>query len=413
MKFLHRHAFLSFLAIVLCSFLYIQQATAGPAPNTATTFNPHLFYRITNESLGDGRSLDSSLTAPFMGDSNNVSGQFWKLTPVGDNHYRLTNAYLGLNSSLGVSDSGNNDLVMEATSDVDTQSWLFTATGNDYYRITNQVLGNGRSLDVDNNQLSMAPTDDISRQNWHLTPLPPFPGTIFLEPDIITPSDPTFLESATYIGRGERPMFDRRVDGWITVNAYLFEATFSMGPAIEVRVNPEFASPEGAQVEVDKYLPAIGQLPATLRAEVKTIFLHRGLEPWAGGDDFILIHTDQGEQYIERGIMEETLIHELAHTALDPHHAAAQGWLDAQAADPMFISTYAQEFPDREDVAESFLVYLAVRYRQNRISQFLEDTVYGVIPNRIAYFDAQAFDMSPIVAEEAESMVYLPLITRP
>ena len=34
----------------------------------------------------------------------------------------------------------------------------------------------------------------------------------------------------------------------------------------------------------------------------------------------------------------------------------------------MFISEYARDHPDREDIAESFLPYLAVRYRPERLT---------------------------------------------
>ena len=48
---------------------------------------------------------------------------------------------------------------------------------------------------------------------------PPYSGTIFLDPDIITAADPTAFTGLTYTGRGNRLMYDRRVPGWITTNA--------------------------------------------------------------------------------------------------------------------------------------------------------------------------------------------------
>ena len=45
---------------------------------------------------------------------------------------------------------------------------------------------------------------------------PPFDGTIFLDPDIITSSDPSTFKSLAYAGQAERTMFDRRVDDFIT-----------------------------------------------------------------------------------------------------------------------------------------------------------------------------------------------------
>ena len=67
---------------------------------------------------------------------------------------------------------------------------------------------------------------------------PPFSGTIFLDRDIITAADPTTFRSATYTGRGMRTMYDRRVEDWVTVEAYLFRASFSDGPSVEVQVTP-------------------------------------------------------------------------------------------------------------------------------------------------------------------------------
>ena len=62
----------------------------------------------------------------------------------------------------------------------------------------------------------------------------------------------------------------------------------------------------------------------------------------------------------------------------------------------MNISTYARDNPDREDIAESFLLYLALEYRSDRISQELKNTVLETISNRMDYFGKQNFDMNPI-----------------
>ncbi len=226
---------------------------------------------------------------------------------------------------------------------------------------------------------------------------PPFGGTIFIDPDIITSTDPTTFQGASYAGRGNRRMFDRRV-GWIHVNAYLFNASFDDGLTAEIQVNPEFGSESAASTEAQKYGQVIGRLPTGLRTDMETVWIHRGVNPFGGGNNNLLIHTDQADLYVADGILEETLVHEAAHTSLDAAHAAAPGWLAAQTADGEFISTYARDNPNREDIAESFLPYLAVRYRPDRISQSLADTILQTIPNRIAYFDNQPFSMYPLEA---------------
>lgn len=191
-------------------------------------------------------------------------------------------------------------------------------------------------------------------------------------------------------------MFDRRPNAFIVLDAYLFDATYSDGLSIEVQVNPEFGSVEAARTQAEKYAPVIGRLPRALRVSVETVWIHQGVNPFGGGNNNLLVHVGQADLYIAEGILEETLVHEAAHTSLDALHAAAPGWLAAQARDPTFISTYARDFPQREDIAESFLPYLAVRYRPERISQSLRDMIQLTIPNRIAYFNSLPLVVAPV-----------------
>jgi len=236
-----------------------------------------------------------------------------------------------------------------------------------------------------------APSEPMS---W--LPPPPFGGTIFIAPDIITDSDPTTFLGLTDAGQGSRTMFDRRVDNWITADAYLFDASFDDGLAVEVQVNPEFGSVEAARVEAEYYAEVIGRLPTALRRDVQTVWIHQGTELFGGGNNNLLIHVGQGDLYVADGILEETFVHEAAHTSLDADHASAPGWLAAQAADPTFISDYAQDYPGREDIAESFVPYLAVRYRADRVPAALAAIIETTIPNRIAYFDGLGLDMYPL-----------------
>uniref|UniRef100_A0A7M5V1F5 Uncharacterized protein n=1 Tax=Clytia hemisphaerica TaxID=252671 RepID=A0A7M5V1F5_9CNID len=76
-------------------------------------------------------------------------------------------------------------------------------------------------------------------------------------------------------------------------------------------------------------------------------------------------------------------LHESAHVALvyvEKHPA----WKEAQELDHVFISIYAKENPDREDVAESFVPWLKVK-RDPDSEQSL--TIKNAIPNRLKVFD--------------------------
>lgn len=225
---------------------------------------------------------------------------------------------------------------------------------------------------------------------------PPFHGTIFIEKNIVTETDPTAFTQLNFTEVAQRRMFDRRTNCFARVEAWLFEAKFDDSPAIEVQVNREF-SREEAETEARFYLPAIGRIPQVLRSEVKTVWIHKGDQPFGGGNNNLLIHVGQGKKYARDGILEETFIHEASHTSLDDVHARAEGWQQAQAADKQFISTYAKDNPQREDVAESFLLYFAWRHRSDRISKDLYQVIESTIPNRLAYFDTLNLNLSPCV----------------
>ena len=231
----------------------------------------------------------------------------------------------------------------------------------------------------------------------HLHAAPPFSGTIFLDPDIIVDSDPTTFQSVVAAGLGNRWMFDRRVNNWVHLNAFLFKASYSDGLGIEIQVNSEFGDQASAWAEASKYAPIIGRLPTCLRVSVQTVWIHKGTQPFGGGNNNLLIHTGQADQYEESGILEETLVHEATHTSLDAAHVSAPRWIAAQTADGEFISTYARDYPDREDLAETFLLYLAFWHRSERISLSLSNTISQTIPNRIAYLHGLNLDMNPVV----------------
>ncbi|MEM9531447.1 MAG: hypothetical protein AAGA23_11040 [Pseudomonadota bacterium] len=231
---------------------------------------------------------------------------------------------------------------------------------------------------------------------------PPYSGTIFLDPDIITAAEPTEFVSLVAAGQGVRTMYDRRTASFNQVNALLFEATFAGGQIVEVQVNPEFGDPATAEAEALVYLPAIGQLPRSLRRDLETIWIHRGNKAFGGGNNNLLIHTGSfAEGYIRDGILAETFVHEASHTSLDADHAQHPNWLQAQRDDGEFISTYARDNPIREDIAETFLTWYAVRYAADRIPAGMKSTIENTIPNRLAYLDAQTFDLRPLVNGES------------
>ena len=226
---------------------------------------------------------------------------------------------------------------------------------------------------------------------------PPFSSTVWITPDILGPSDPTSLGTITYAGRGVRKISDRRVDSWNSVNAYLFDVQFGEQTA-EFQINPEFGSREAARAEVDMYAASIGRMPAVLLSNVHEVEVNAGQGRFGAvyynGIGILYIHTESGRTAAGEGFLEETIVHESGHVSLIDHYASP-GWRAAQEADGVFISDYAREHPDYEDVSESILAYIAVRLFPDRLTPLIRWTILTTIPNRLAYFDEQEFDMSP------------------
>jgi hypothetical protein len=131
------------------------------------------------------------------------------------------------------------------------------------------------------------------------------------------------------------------------------------------------------------------------------MWIHRGEFAYGGGFQNILVHTGMTEIYEkwDTGIVEETLLHEAAHTSLDndfyptnADHCAE--WEAAVAADTVYISTYARDNPLREDLSELLPLYVAVRYFPNRLSEGTRDKILSSSINRILFLDELNIDFS-------------------
>lgn len=95
-------------------------------------------------------------------------------------------------------------------------SGVVTVTASDPHHVAESVT----------TTMDQGRTVDFALEN---TGAPPFEGTVFISPNVITSSDSTALASVEYSGRGRREVFDRREDRWVMVNAYLFDLRYARG----------------------------------------------------------------------------------------------------------------------------------------------------------------------------------------
>jgi len=71
-----------------------------------------------------------------------------------------------------------------------------------------------------------------------------------------------------------------------------------------------------------------------------------------------------------------------------------KGWTQAVLNDDQFISTYAQDYPDREDLAEFLLLYIAIKYFPDRINVDTYNNLLSTSLNRVQFLDSLRLDFS-------------------
>ena len=248
---------------------------------------------------------------------------------------------------------------------------------------------------------------DASVMNCGEVPNPVLSGTVWHSPDVITPADPSALDSVQYVGRGTRGFFDPFVKDWRDdLNLYLFRARFGQH-VMEVQAHPRYGSVESARDAAEALTPPLGRIPYALLAGGSELEISPTETVGAGGNGCHggIFHLNGPTSDVLTGFVEEVLLHEGAHVSLDdcnfpeprtiPRHSGSAGWLAAQKADGRFLTAYARDYPNREDVAESIWGWFVVRCVPDRMPPWVAEAIKAGIPHRLAYFDSLDLDMSP------------------
>lgn len=215
---------------------------------------------------------------------------------------------------------------------------------------------------------------------------PPFgdtAGTVF---DIVRRDDPSAFVCLEPAGRGERQIWDKRVDGEPVVSAHLFVARYSDGAVIEIRVNPEFDT-DAAVAQARRHAFPLGQLPTTLRQGIKAFSIHAGRQGFHAGTGQIVVYTETSDHRESYAHLEESLFHEAVHASWDQTHRLAPDWVAAQQADGGFLTRYGQDSPDREDLAETALFAFAILHHPDRFPPADTTATLAAVPHRIAYIE--------------------------
>ncbi len=213
------------------------------------------------------------------------------------------------------------------------------------------------------------------------TPFSDTAGTVF---DIITEADPSVLSCLLPRGQAPRQIWDKRVDGEPVVEAHLFLAKYGDGAEIEIGINPEFPAAR-AQELAQRFALILGQLPSSLRAGIRRFSVHDGDEGFHAGTGQIVVYAGRADQRASYAHLEESVFHEAVHASWDEAHRLAPDWKAAQAADGGFLTDYAAESPEREDLAETALFAFAILHHPDRLPPADTADTLRAVPNRIEY----------------------------
>jgi len=202
-----------------------------------------------------------------------------------------------------------------------------------------------------------------------------------------------------FTGTDSRYIYDRRANngtgGERLLDVSLFFAFYFDTHLIRIQINPEFSFGEATRL-ANLYAFSIGQLPKTSRAGIDFLVINKGDNPPASVNHSIIVHTDSTIYNGER--LEEALFHEACHSSFDSLLEDTDAWRAAQVLDGAFISPYARDYPEREDVAESCLAYFAMKHRQDRISAEMLSSFKSIIQHRAILLDG--LDIQPVTASE-------------
>lgn len=218
---------------------------------------------------------------------------------------------------------------------------------------------------------------------------PIFPNSVVSNDiDFIASDDPAVPACLRYLGRGTQEMPGGPTDDLMLPDVHLMEATFDDGSRIGLWLHPSLGPQEDAEALALLLLGPLGRLPALMRQRLSHVVVHPG-DRTAFAEHlghFFVLYRDNMLDRIATHDLEETVFHESVHATLDADWAQSAEWLAAQQADSAFITAYAAEKPEGEDLAESALFAFAQIRHPERLPPEVSDAIETLIPARLAFF---------------------------
>lgn len=211
--------------------------------------------------------------------------------------------------------------------------------------------------------------------------------------DFILPDDPGACWSIAEGGGGKKEMYDPRRDTLFVEGALHFDVN-SPHQQIRINVHPDGGNPQQRAMEA---AASVSRLPTQMRKALRYVNILDGdgaaWEEGLGG--FFTLYDGLMERRLAESDLDETVFHESAHVALDRLLSGNSDWQSNQIADGEFITQYAADNPEKEDIAESTLFAWTMFHHPGRLPADVEDAVRDILPNRLEYLSNMLEDYPP------------------
>lgn len=217
---------------------------------------------------------------------------------------------------------------------------------------------------------------------------PLFPNSVTSNDiDFIIGTDPDAFTSLAFIGLEDHEMPGNGND-LFDIDTYVFEATFTNSETLEIWCHSSFDTQEAAQEYAEKLCPRLGKLPLVQREMLDHVVINKGDHTAFAETQgrFFVLYSDNMDDRISTHDLEETVFHESVHASLQDIYEDDPAWTDAQAADPSFVTQYAQDNPHLEDMPETALFAYTMIVHPGRLDADIEEWLNDNIPNRLAFF---------------------------
>ncbi len=207
------------------------------------------------------------------------------------------------------------------------------------------------------------------------------------ELDFIKPTDTDAFMEVVYIGQKEKEMPGAENNELIDKNTFVFEAVFSNRKKLQIWCHSAFGNKEAAKGYVNKLTDKLGKLPEFMRDTLAHVVIHKG-NSTAFSEDlgrFFVLYSDNMDERISNNDLEETVFHESIHVALDLKYSKSDSWKNAQKEDGTYITEYAKNNSNKEDLAESAIFVYTMIKHPRRLPTDVEEWVKKNIPNRYEF----------------------------